>query len=384
MRARAVAWLLGVVGLSVAQPAAAQQAQARSFWDFTYTPYGYYSSIDGWWLAGYLRVYSPIGFRERPEPNRAAVTLTGGASTQGSYLVELDAQAPALWEGWRIGFTLDALRANRLGYFGIGNDTRYDTDSLTPTTPYFYAASRSSKLARMQVQRRLVGPLRALAGASFEHTTFRTLPGDGLFARDRAAGIADTAPFNDVVGRVGLVADTRDNEIDPHTGLLAEALFASGRHYTRTTFGVQGYLHPLEKLMLAGRVLGERIRGTPAVSVQQTIESSGRPYTALGGYRSLRGYYDSRFIGPSKLLGGLEVRYALLYAPTILEVKLVGFYDVGRVYGPGEDFRLTTRGLHTGKGGELAIRLGRNALVAVGVGFGEDGSQLLVGSTWSY
>ena len=65
----------------------AQQAEVKPYWDFTYTPYGYYSSIDGWWIAGYARVYSPIGFRPRPEPNRAAITLTGGASTQGSYLV---------------------------------------------------------------------------------------------------------------------------------------------------------------------------------------------------------------------------------------------------------------------------------------------------------
>ena len=82
--------LCGVTGL------AAQQAEVKPYWDFTYTPYGYYSSIDGWWIAGYARVYSPIGFHERPEPNRAAITLTGGASTLGSSLVELDAQAPAL------------------------------------------------------------------------------------------------------------------------------------------------------------------------------------------------------------------------------------------------------------------------------------------------
>lgn len=384
MTRRRVVWPLGVLACSLAPPLAAQRAAARPYWDFTYTPYGYYSSIDGWWLAGFVRVYSPIGFRERPEPNRASLTMTGGASTQGSYLLELDLQAPALWDGWRLGLTLDATRANRLGYFGIGNDTGYDTDSITPASPYFYNVSRSSTLARLQIQRRLVGPLRALAGASFEHTTFRTLPGDGLFRRDRAAGIADGAPFDDAVARVGLVADTRDNEIDPHAGVLAEALYATARHYTRATLGAQGYVRPLEKLVLAGRILGERIRGAPAISVQQTIESSSRPYIALGGYRSLRGYYDSRFIGPGKLLGGLEVRYALLYAPSILEVKLVGFYDVGRVFGPGEDLRLTTEGLHGGKGGELAVRLGRNTLLAVGVGFGEDGSQLLFGSTWSY
>ena len=387
MNARHTALLFALSGFGVSVPSAstaAQQAEPAPRWDFTYTPYGYYSSIDGWWLAGFVRYYSPIGFRERPEPNRAAITLTAGASTKGSYLMELDTQAPAWWEGWRVGFTLFVGRANRLGYFGIGNDTPYEPDSVTSATPNFYRVSRSSQFARLTIQRRLVGPLRALAGGTLEHTTFRDLPGDGLFPRDRATGVVDSEPFNEATLRAGLVADRRDNEIDPHAGFLAEGLYAVAQDYNRATLGVQGYLHPFEKLVLAGRLIGERMRGSPGVSVQQTIESSGRPYIGLGGYRSLRGYYDARFTGPSKLLGGLEVRYALLYAPTILEVKLVGFYDTGRVFGPGEDLRLTTDGLHSSGGGELMIRLGRNGVVVAGGGFGEDGGQFLFGSTWSY
>ena len=363
---------------------AAQRPEVKPYWDYTYTPYGYYSSIDGWWIAGYARVFSPIGYQVRPEPNRAALTLTGGASTQGSYLVELDAQAPALWDGWRAGVTLDALRANRLGYFGIGNDTRFDPDSNTPFTPYFYRVSRTSDLARLTLQRRLTGPLRLLVGGSLEHTTFRTLPGDGLFARDRAAGIADSAPFNDAALRAGLVADTRDNEIDPHTGVLAEVLLATAQHYNRTTISLQGYVHPTERIMLAGRLVGERMSGAPSISVMQVIESSGRPYVGVGGYRSLRGYYDSRFIGPGKLLGGAEVRYALIYFPSVIEVKLVGFYDAGRVFGSGSAFQLTTRDLHSSAGGELMIRFGRNGVLVAGAGFGSDGHQFLFGSSWSY
>jgi outer membrane protein assembly factor BamA len=378
---RTTALFIAVVG---AGRLGAQQAEVKPYWDFTYTPYGYYSSIDGWWIAGYARVYSPIGFRERPEPNRAAITLTGGASTQGSYLVEVDAQAPALWDGWRVAVTLDALRANRLGYFGIGNDTHFAADSNTPFTPYFYRVSRTSDLARLTLQRRLAGPLRLLAGGTLEHTTFRILPGDGLFVRDRAAGIADSSPWNDAALRAGLVADTRDNEIDPHTGILAEALIATAQRYNRATVGVQAYVHPTERIMLAGRVVGERMSGAPSISVMQVIESSARPYVGVGGYRSLRGYYDSRFIGPDKLLGGLEARYALLYAPTILEVKLVGFYDVGRVFGSGNAFQLTTRGLHSSAGGELMIRFGRNGVLVAGAGFGSDGHQFLFGSSWSY
>jgi hypothetical protein len=66
-----------------------------------------------------------------------------------------------------------------------------------------------------------------------------------------------------------------------------------------------------------------------------------------------------------------------------LEVKLVGFYDVGRVF-PAGGLRLTTQDLHSSAGGELMLRLGRNGVLVAGAGFGEDGGQFLFGSTWSY
>ena len=105
---------------------------------------------------------------------------------------------------------------------------------------------------------------------------------------------------------------------------------------------------------------------------------------ALGGYRSLRGYYDARFVGPGKLAGGVELRYALLWAPRLLEVKLVAFYDWGRVFGAGESVRLTGDGLHSSAGGEVAVALVRNTLFVLGVGKGSEGAQLLFGTTWSY
>jgi hypothetical protein len=144
------------------------------------------------------------------------------------------------------------------------------------------------------------------------------------------------------------------------------------------------YLHPFEKLMLAARLGGERMTGSPPVSAQMTMESSEGSFIALGGYRSLRGYYDARFVGPGKLVGGVEARYALLWAPRVLEVKLVAFYDWGRVFAAGESVRLTGDGLHSSVGGEVAVALLRNTLIVLGVGKGSEGAQLLFGTTWSY
>ncbi len=359
---------------------------AQRFWRSAVTPYAYYSSIDGLWGGLRFGAYSPIGFAEQPEPYRATVSFDASASTQGSYALVADAQAPAWWEGWRAGLTVFTARHNRFGFYGLGNDTRYFADSITSARPYFYRVSRTHTAARATIQRRVVGPLRLLLGATLEHTGFRALPGESVFRRDLASGAVDssTVPFNDKVVRAGVIFDTRDHEIDPHSGLFVEALFASGTGYTRTSAHARVQVHPLERLVLAGRLAGEGMGGSPPLAAQQEMESSDRPFVAVGGYRSLRGYYDGRFIGRGKLLGGLEARYALVLAPTLVEVKLVGFYDVGRVFGPGERVRLTTEGLHASGGGEVAIRFLRNTLMVMGVGAGSEGARFLFGTTWSY
>ena len=339
----------------------------------------YYTTADRIWLGGHYDWSSPMGFAERPEPNFARVALDAGASTQGSYIVIADAQAPAYWEGWRLGVTLSLTRANRLGYFGQGNNTVYDRDSTTgPGRSYFYRVSRANRAARVTIQRKIVGPLRVLVGGSLEYTAFRALPGVTRFERD------STGPFVDRVGRVGIVLDTRDVEMDPHRGVFAEALAASGRGYTRTSAALRLYAHPLERLILAARVGRETITGTAPLAVQQTMETSEGPLVALGGARSLRGYYDGRFVGPGKIVYGVEARYGILWAPRLLEVKLVAFYDAGRVFGPGETVRLTRQGLHSALGGGVAVALLRNTLITVQAGKGTESTQVTFATAWTF
>jgi outer membrane protein assembly factor BamA len=326
-----------------------------------------------------------MGFADRPEPSFGRVALDVGASTQGSYAFILDGQAPAYWDGWRLGLTLSLTRANRLGYYGQGNATHYDRDS-TSGRSYFYRVSRRTHGARLTVQRRVAGPVRVLVGGTFEHTDFRELPGESVFQRDRIAGTIrpDELPFNDAVGRVGVVFDTRDLEVDPHKGVFAEALVGSGRGYTRTGAMLRAYAHPLERLVVAARLGAENMSGTPPISAQMTMETSDGPVVGLGGFRSLRGYYDGRFVGPGKLVGGIEARYGVIWAPRLLEIKLFAFYDAGRVFGPGETVRLTRQGLHAALGGGVAVAMMRNTLVIIEGGKGTEGAQVTFATAWSY
>ena len=358
----------------------------QRYWRANFYPYVAYSPADGLLGALHYGRYSPLGFVERPEPERASLNVDAGASTQGSYVVSVDARAPAWWDGWRAAVTLSARRENRLGYYGVGNDTRYFPDSAKTAGAYFYRVSRKRLTARATLQRRIVGPLRILAGGSLTRTDFRALPGPSVFRTDLTSGAVDptTVPFTDKLARVGVVLDTRESEVDPHTGVIVEALFASGNGYTRTTGDARLQVRPVERLVLAGRLAAEGMGGNPPVAVQQEMESSERPFVAVGGYQSLRAFYDGRFTGRGKLLGGLEARYALIAIGDAVELKLVAFYDAGRVFGPGEAVRLTTIGLHRSGGGEVALRLLRNSLLVVGYGHSSEGGQFLMGSSWSY
>lgn len=383
MRPAALALL---AGLGLATTGSVAAAQRERLWLNQLYPYAYYSSVDGFWIAGHVGWYSPVGFAPRPEPNLAAINVDASVSTEGSRWLVVDAQAPAYWTGWRLGIVLSAIRENRLGYFGQGNATTYEADSVTDARPHLYQVSRVRQSLRVTVQRRIVGPLRVLVGAHVERSDFRALPGDNAYKRDVASGAVDTTrlPTSDATLRAGLVLDQRDHEIDPHRGFLVEALYATGRDYTRSTASARVYVHPLERLVLAGRLAGERMTGAPPLAAQFSMEASDRPFVAVGGYRSLRGFYDGRFVGPGKLLAGVEARYGLLWAPTLFELNLVAFYDAGRVFGPGEVVRLTGDGLHSAGGVEIGVRFLPNGLIVAGVGFGSEGYQILFGSTWSY
>ena len=352
---------------------------AQRAWSGSFYPYAYYSTVDAFWFAAHYGLTSAIGFKERPEENAGAVNFDVGGSTEGSYSFVADAHLPALWDGWRVRLTLAAARDNRLGFYGLGNDAPYAADSVTVDAPHFYQVSRTHPSARVTVQRRLVGPLRLLAGAGITRTDFHALPGPTLFGQD-----STYERFTDKTVRAGLVVDTRDNELNPHSGIVAEGLFASGPGYTRTTVSTRVYARPLKRLVVAARLAGEGTGGSPPFAAQVEMESSERPFIAAGGYQSLRGYYDARFVGPGKLLGGLELRYTPVMSPSVFELVIAGFYDTGRVFGPEESFRLTTDGLHSSGGVEVAARFLRNSLLVVGVGACSEGAQLLFGTQWSY
>jgi len=87
--------------LTLAALALAQQySRAARLVDQLY-PYAYYSTIDGFWLAGRYGWYSPMGFTERPEPNFCQHQARRRREHEGQLRRQPRRAAPAYWDGWR-------------------------------------------------------------------------------------------------------------------------------------------------------------------------------------------------------------------------------------------------------------------------------------------
>jgi outer membrane protein assembly factor BamA len=391
----------GTIGLvllgGVARPALAQHPSAalsKPGWTDVAYPKAFYTARDGFTVGGYYAWISALGYAEydTPPAYRGAISLNGQISTSGSRAFTLDARLPDYVHGWRLVATLLAERRARESYYGVGNATTYDAANVTAQQPHYYQSLNVRYVARGEIQRHVVSGLRLLAGFTAERWRIDTLPGPGLLRQDLAAGGDPTIarPTNDVSARVGVVFDLRNSETAPHSGVLLEAIHsvadasvAGDLSYTRTTVSAAGYVPIGPRFVVAARVAGEGMGGTPGLGSLYWMEASDRPYDAVGGPASNRALDDHRLLGRNKLLANFDLRYDAYAIPTLVRVTVVGFVDAGRVFEP-EPFRLTTHGMSVGGGGGLVVQLGRAGILGGTVGAGPDGLVLQAHTRWTF
>ena len=268
-------------------------------------------------------------------------------------------------------------------YYGLGNTAPRDTALLDrPGLPNYYTYRRDRLGAALDVQRALLPRLRLLAGAAVQHNAAAARDRSTLFAQDLAGAViagAD-APTTALGPRVGLVYDTRDAERDPRRGLWLEALawegllLSGGGDFTRLTATLRGYASPTPWLTLAARVLGERWLGNAPLTQLADIGSSSQDFTGIGGAESVRGVLRLRYLGHTRALGNVEVRWRGpgfhgLGAPW--QVGAVGFVDAGRVWDQ-RGFGDGAAGLHWGQGAGLRLAWGPSFIIAADFAYGPE------------
>jgi outer membrane protein assembly factor BamA len=392
MRAHAVVLLLAVCPSVAAaqvetrpgpQPEdTAAPAPPGARWRTSWFPYLTGGANDTPVLNFRVRHWQPAEYEARTTYT-AALNADAGISTRGSRYVSLQFKAPGLWDGWRLSVQGTAERQARLGYFGLGNGTTYDGDLVTDASPYLYRMRRARYRGAVEVTRRIRGPLQAALLGEVEHAHFTSLPGPSVFAAEFPSG---ELKQDDVAGRLALIYDTRDNEYNTHQGLLLEAgtqVGSGGDGYTRQYVVLRGYLQVREGTVLAARLAGSGMGGTPSLDSRFTIPSWETPIPVLGGQYSNRGLDYGRLTGEGTLFGNFEVRHDLLPFGDLGAVTLLAFLDAGRVF-EGESFRLTTERMKVGAGGGVALRILRSTIFTFNFAGGPDGFKFSIGNGWMF
>ncbi len=361
-----------------------------SSWISAAYPKIFYTSRNVLTAGLYYEQVLPPGFEDwdDPPPYRGKLSIDGQLSTSGSKQVTTEARLPNLVPGWRFVLSFDAQRLARHNYFGIGNDTEFDGDNVFDSQKHFYRSDIRRMFVRGEVQRAVVAGLRVLAGFHAERWRVDTLSGPSLLAMDADPSLGINTGETTV--RFGLVFDTRDDEVTTSSGVLLQAIvgiadstFAGDVSYTRKTLSAAAYVPVSGTLVLAGRVVGQSMTGSPPLASLHLTDAIDRPYGGLGGARSHRGLAWHRFVGPDKLYSNIDLRYRVAGEPKVFSLSVLGFLDAGRVFDAG-DFRVTVDDLHVGGGAGAIATIGRSGVIGLTLGVAEDGLRPIGHAGWTF
>jgi hypothetical protein len=265
-------------------------------------------------------------------------------------------------------------------YYGLGNDAGFSEQLETPPNAYYYRYGRTQLRLLANVQHK-VGrfPARILFGGGFASVRTDATPFDSgttLLAQQLAGSAAPRGGIAYL--RTGLVWDTRDREIAPHSGSYGDLLvqrvdraLGASNSYTRFTAIGRKYFPLAARLTLAQRTVVQQTTGDVPLYDIATIQTSYKQQEGLGGNNSIRGLPKNRFVGKGIVFVNTDLRwrfteFTLRNKPAHL--VLSGFFDVGRVWSesikPGE----LASDLNSGYGGGLRIGLGPSFVVALDAG----------------
>ncbi len=183
--------------------------------------------------------------------------------------------------------------------------------------------------------------------------------------------------------RLGLAYDTRDIESNPRKGMFHEAyivlanhIFGSDFSYSIATLSTRWFLTPLRDypdFIMALRFACCVKAGDIPFFAMNFIPTTDNYIYGLGGGNTLRGYTQSRFVGPIMAYGNYEFRWIFKdfrIKDFLIELMLVPFVDVGRVYDRWQNY--TLRGMKYSYGAGLRTGLNQAFILSFDFGFSKE------------
>ncbi len=353
-------------------------------------------------------------------------------TTRGLQFHWLDYDAPAIaGTPYRLRTQLIYMRNTQQHFFGTGNAAMgalsftgagrtfdefsdYD-DALEQVRPDGTALTKYNQydlirpIMLISVERTFLrGLIRPLIGFGFTHTTINDYTGtvvEGVDADNnevmvpmgttRLVESCNAGLLRGCEGgwdnflRLGVAFDTRDFEPDPNRGIFADLALdvgtrGLGSNYTYVRFlaSFRGYYSPIPKkadLVLATRLTFQtQSEGIPFFGMN-TIPYTEDPRTGLGGIRTLRGFKQDRFIGPTVALANLETRWTFYRFRAFRQnIALIGvlFMDSGRVFDKAADFSFSD--WRTGFGSAFRIAWNQATIVTADYGFSAEDTGLYI------
>ena len=379
-------WATGLV--LCAAPLAAQEP-----WGASYYPYFLKGPNDQLSVVLHYQYGQPADYFDRV-PFAQSLSLEGGINASGSRFLIGHLKFPRLAPGWRLYGAAGAVRENRFGYFGRGNDTEETEDPPAENT-WVNRMRRSRYFGRVELTRQLVGPLHLSLGGSITDARFATLPGGSRFLDDHFIQVpclpGEPCPQPpgdpsdvDVLGQVRLILDVRDNEFVASRGVFVEAGLetgSGGEGYSGAFVFATGSIPPWEGAVLASRVLVRSIESGAPLDARYTLHAWERSIPLLGGPESHRAFVYGRYTGRQVVVGSLEFRQDILNFGDYGAFTGIGFIDAGMVQ---EVKAAESNTLHVGGGVGLAMRILRSTVLQFTFAVGGDGFQFSMGSGWSF
>lgn len=369
--ALALAWVLAGTAQAESLPQEPQpkdpapEAEEEAPFAFFVAPIASYDTnlLFGFGGFGQAVVADPVG--NRPYKSSVALQAFGTLGGFQDHFVRWDLpgmlQSRFRWDG-----ELRYLSWSRVPYYGLGNHTPRLNEDMISDPYYLWSSVRWSAGTNLRYDLRWDDWEVYLTGRVY-HQDVATDP-RSLLAEQAPAGI-DGGLLS--LGGLGLLRDTRTNEIDPSDGSVwdfqvraSDPVIGSASRFVGVHTSWRGYLGLHERVVLAARVLGDAT--SPDTPFYETPYLGGIDGGTVGGRYFLRGLEEERLRAHGVLGGQTELRWTFAQSHWFkfldLGWGLAPFVDAARVWTWGEPLPLRLAPHLTGGAG---LRINIEGLLVV-------------------
>jgi outer membrane protein assembly factor BamA len=323
----------------------------------------------------------------KEEPFIYKVAAQFWVSDRGVRNHELELDIPKFFsKHWHIRLDYKYLTVIDNNFFGIGNNSVFNKDFITPNNPLFISRTYYQYILTypsftFNIEYKLFSEIFSVfSGIGLENATITP------HNLDNTSYLYTVKPFgynggNTNYVKAGARFDTRDYPFNPTKGVMLIGTYTdhaecigSDYQYTNADVAFMWFTSFWRYFTLGHRIMVDQIWGNPPFFALAEFRSY-QNYQGLGGSDVLRGAPTFRFIDNLKFINQFEIR-TRFYNGTVfgqhLQVNVNPFWDLGRVWDRKQ--MVTFDGFHNSFGSAIRFTWNTNFIAAFTFGVSHDGT----------